>query len=63
MKDELGIADRVHTLKEKVDTTDTKFKKHHVSIVELLDEEYVDAEQGVLDSHEDEVLNLLTRLE
>ena len=29
----------------------------------MLDEEYVDAEQGVLDSHEDEVLDLLTRLE
>ena len=50
MKDESGIAD-------------TELKKHHVFIVELLDEEYVDAEQDVLDSHEDEVLDLLTRLE
>ena len=63
MKDESGIADRVCTLKEKVDTAYTEFKKHHVSIVELLDEEYVEAEQGVLDSHEDEVLNLLIHLE
>ena len=63
MKDESGITDRVRTLKEKVDTTDIEFKKHHVSIVELLVEEYVDAEQGVLNSHEDEVLDLLTRLE
>ena len=60
---ESGIADRARTLKEKVDIADTEFKKHHVSIVELLDEEYVDAEQGVLDSHEDEILDLLTRLE
>ena len=63
MKDESGIADKVCTLKEKVDTADMEFKKHHVSIVELLDEEYVDAEQGVLNSHENEVLDLLTRLE
>ena len=53
MKYELGIVDRARTLKEKVDTTDTEFKKHHFSIVELLDEKYIDAEQGVLDSHED----------
>ena len=45
MKYESGIVDRACTLKEKVDTADTEFKKHHVSIVELLDEEYVDAEQ------------------
>ena len=63
MKYESGIADRARTLKERKDTADTEFKKHHVSIVELLDEEYLDAEQGVLDSHEDEVLDLLTRLE
>ena len=63
MKDESGIADRARTLKEKVDIADTEFKKHHVSIVELLDEESIDAEEGVLDSHEDEVLDLLTRLE
>ena len=44
-KDESGITDRVRTLKEKVDTADTEFKKHHISIVELLVEEYVDAEQ------------------
>ena len=42
MKDKSGIADRARTLKEKVDTADTEFKKHHISIVELLDEEYVD---------------------
>ena len=63
MKYESGIVDRARTLKEKVDTADTEFKKHHFSIVELLDEEYVDVEQGVLDNHEDEVLDLLTRLE
>ena len=38
-----GIVDGACTLKEKVDTADTEFKKHHISIVELLDEEYVDA--------------------
>ena len=53
MKDESGILDRARTLKEKAGTANTEFKKHHVSIIELLDEEYVDAEQGVLDSHED----------
>ena len=42
MKNESRIADRARTLKEKVDTADTEFKKHHVSIVELLDVEYVD---------------------
>ena len=63
MKYKSGIVDRARTLKEKVDTADTEFKKHHFSIVELLDEEYVDVEQGVLDNHEDEVLDLLTRLE
>ena len=63
MKYESGIADRARTLKEKVDTADTEFKKHHISIVKLLDEEYIDVEQGVLDNHEDKVLNLLTRLE
>ena len=62
MKYESGIVDRALTVMEKVDTADTEFKKHRISIVELLDEEYVDAEQGVLDSHEDEVLDL-TRLE
>ena len=41
MKDESGIADRVRTLKEKIDNTDMEFKKQHVSIVELLDEEYI----------------------
>ena len=63
MKYELGITDRARTLKIKVDTADTEFKKHHVSIVKLLDEEYINVEQGVLDSHKDEVLDLLTRLE
>ena len=38
MKYELGIMDRARTLKEKVDTADTEFKKHHFSIIELLDE-------------------------
>ena len=42
MKDKSGIMDRARTLKEKVDATDTEFKKHHVSIVKLLHEEYVD---------------------
>ena len=62
MKYESGIADRARTLKEKVDTADTEFKKHYFSIVELL-EECVDVEQGVLDNHDNEVLDLLTRLE
>ena len=42
MKDESVIVDRARTLKEKVYTADTEFKKHHISISELLDEEYVD---------------------
>ena len=33
-----------------------------MSIVELLNEDEADAEQDVLDNHEDEVLDLLTRL-
>ena len=48
VKYESGIVDRARTLKEKVDTADMEFKKHQVSIVKLLDEEYVDASKVFL---------------
>ena len=56
--DHCAIQRGVETLKEY----DTDFKTNHFAVVELADEEKLDAEQVILDNHTDRVLEFSDRL-
>ena len=47
----------------KLDELDEEFKSHHLSIVDLIGEESIDTEQGILDDHDDKVASLSSRLQ
>ena len=42
-------------LLKKLDELDADFKSYHFSIIDLLDTEFLDAEQSTLDEHDDSV--------
>ena len=64
-KPELSPADRrsAQTLLAKLNELDADFKSYHFHIVDLTEEESLDAEQTILDEHDDRIVNLSTRLQ
>ena len=44
----------------KLDELDEEFKSYHLSIVDLIGEESIDTEQGILDDHDDKVASIFT---
>ena len=63
-KDDLGIADLSKKLKEKLESSDSDFRNNHFGIIDLLEEESdLEHEQTILHQHDDEVLDLTTRLD
>ena len=64
-KPELSSADRrsAQTLLVKLNELDTDFKSYHFCIVDLTEEESLDAEQTILDEHDDRIVNLFTCLQ
>ena len=65
IKEELTHADclAIQSWIKKFETLDTKFRQHHYTIVELLDDEAVDEEQVALDDHDERVTDLIDRLQ
>lgn len=62
---EISAGDRLaaQRLLQKLDTLDSDFKSHHFAVVDLVDEEAMSTEQGVLDEHDDRVADLAVRLQ
>ncbi len=47
----------------EVGSLDTDFKSYHLAIVDLVDEDSLDAEQSALDEHDDKVASLAVRIQ
>ena len=63
-KDEPGISDLAQKLLKKLESLDSDLKTYHSAIIDMVEkEDDLEHEQGVLDQHDDEVLDLSTRLE
>ena len=54
----------VQRLQQKLVTLDTKFKRYHISVIDLVEEkEDLEREQGILDNHDDRVAFMSDHLE
>ena len=64
-KPELDAGDRAMALQltRRLSDLDAEFKRHHFSIIDLVDETAVDGEQNALDDHDDKVTVLTSRLQ
>ena len=63
-KEDLGIIDLSKKQKEKLESLDSDFRNHHFAIIDLLEEQSdLESEQTILDKHDNEVINLTTRLD
>ena len=56
--DQPGTPEAAKQLLSKLEALDTEFKAHHLSIVDLTEEDSLDAEQVTLDRHDDEAADL-----
>ena len=64
-KGEISAGDRLAAQRflRKLDSLDSDFKSHHFAIVDLVDGDSLEAEQGVLDEHDDKVADLAVRMQ
>ena len=64
IKDQLAHADClvIQHLVKKFEALDTKFRQHHYTIVELLDDKALDEKQAALEDHNGRVTDLIKRL-
>ena len=53
----------IKRLIKKFESLDDEFRKHHYTIVELLEDEAVDEEQATLDDHDERITDLVERLQ
>ena len=61
---ELSVATHAQQLLKKLDTLDNDFNTQHLNIIDALEsEEHLEAEQEVLDKHDDDVTELSLRLQ
>ena len=56
--DQPTTLDSAKQLLTKLDALDSDFKLHHLAIVDLVEEDSLEAEQEALDRHDDEVAQL-----
>ena len=53
----------IQRLIRKFESLDAEFRKHHYTIVELLEDEAVDEEQATFDDHDEKITDLVERLQ
>ena len=59
-----SVASRAQQYLKRLETLDANFKTHHLAIMDAVDEEgQLEAEQEVLDQHDDDIMNLSMRLQ
>ena len=64
-KPELDVGERAMALQltRRLSDLDAEFKRHHFTIIDLVDETAIDGEQSALDDHDDRIIILTSRLQ
>ena len=63
MTSDVNTLDLAQQLKKKLENLDSEFKTHHYNLIDVVDDSHLEAEQTILDEHDEDLAMLTIRIQ